>query len=46
MMYTISEEVLNKVLALLVTLPFQQSSEVIGAIQNGIERVEPTEETE
>ena len=38
-MFTISEDVLNKVLAVLIELPYKVSAEAIQSIQQGIEPV-------
>ena len=39
-MFTISEEVLNQVLNILVQLPYNQSHEVIAALQGDVKRIE------
>ena len=46
MKYTISEEVLNRTLGLLVTLPYNQSAETIAAIQQDVVPVEEQQDSE
>jgi len=39
-MFTISEEVLNQVLSILVQLPYNQSHDAIEALQRDVKRIE------